>query len=131
MDGLIGGIVAALGMVVIAAVCGLLARMTRLHQLEPNGVIGLRTKATRSSPAAWQRGHDAARPWVLAAAGAAIGAGVIFVLVGALSGASTADEAVPTWSILVGYVAVSAVVVAAGVVADRAAKRVASTRPTA
>lgn len=122
MTGVAAGLVAASGLVVVALLCSFMARLIRLRQLEPNGVIGLRTRATRSSRRAWDAGHDAARPLMLVTAITAATTAALLVTAGAMSNADLAADAVPTWLVLTGYTVVLVLLVAAGVVADRAAK---------
>ena len=122
MEGMGIGFAYASGQIVIAVLCGLMAHMTRLGQLERNGVIGLRTKATKSSDRAWQVGHDAARPMLLLTSITAAATAVVLIAAGGLHDDPNAQNAVPTWSLIVGYAVVVLLLTAAGVVADRAAK---------
>jgi|SRR5690349_5178103 SdpI/YhfL family protein len=65
-------------MLPIAAASLLQYVMTRLGGTDgmgPNRLVGIRTRATLASDGAWRAGHEAAQPWLLAAAvlGAALG----------------------------------------------------------
>ena len=86
-------------------------------RLGPNHVAGMRTKATMSSPEAWQAAHKAAKPWVQFGTMAGFVSGVAVI---ALSSSATALLAV----LAVGVVLSFGAVVAGAVVADREAKRV-------
>ncbi|EFQ84405.1 hypothetical protein HMPREF0063_10257 [Aeromicrobium marinum DSM 15272] len=89
-----------------------------------NGAVGLRTRATRSSDRAWTAGHLAAAPrlraaWISAAVGAAATV--------AAAGVQAAVGDRSPWALLpsgVAYAVVLGLVAAAGVTADRAARRI-------
>lgn len=55
------------GLLIMASAAAVLAPAMADGRLPRNGVIGLRTRHTMSSDAAWHRGHVAAAPWLKAA----------------------------------------------------------------
>ncbi|MFJ2744403.1 SdpI family protein [Streptomyces sp. NPDC087440] len=85
-----------------------------------NAAIGIRTKATMASDAAWERGHAAAGPLLTATFRTAYVVGAVTVLVTLVvgSGGSPAVLAVP----LTGFVAALGLLVAASVRANAAAR---------
>lgn len=65
----IGGFIGlAIGLLSLAAVTHTVRNQTLAGTLGRNHAIGIRTKATMASDAAWWAGHRAAAPWMLAAA---------------------------------------------------------------
>lgn len=107
--GLIGGVIWA---VTAAAANGRLAR---------NGSVGIRTRATRSSDAAWRAGHQAALPAsrALGFAGGIIGLGMV------VDGIISRDSQGSTvfWALFaIGYGAVLVGSVFVATVAQRAAR---------
>lgn len=65
----IGGFVSfALGMLFLAGMIHYTRSAAMRGDLERNVGIGIKTKVTRSSDAAWKAGHLAAGPWLMAAA---------------------------------------------------------------
>jgi uncharacterized membrane protein len=59
--------------IIVAGLGGLMMLSGRvMGQLEPNGLIGIRTRATLNDPLVWARVHKAAGPPFLALGGALI-----------------------------------------------------------
>ena len=91
-----------------------------------NWAMGLRTKATKSSDEAWERGHRAALPWLTATVVStgltAIGGLVLGVVAAAIDGPAIL-EGLALGLAIAAYAALMVLGSAAGLVADRAAKR--------
>lgn len=112
-----------IGVVVLTLVCGSIASASAKGALPRNGAIGIRTKATKSSDAAWDAGHRAAVPmmrwttWF----------GVLMTMVTAAAVIVLRPGEEPGWEVtapILGFAGVSVGLMAAGVVANRAAKAV-------
>lgn len=56
------GIFGAMGLVVVGGAMLLIAGMGAKGSLARNGAVGIRTRATQVSDAAWQAGHESAAP---------------------------------------------------------------------
>ena len=82
---------------VVAFVAGL---MPRLVGDEPNPVVGIRTKATMSSPAAWQLAHQVARPLLHRTVWTAIAGLSIQVMIGVVAGFGSVASAVAAPAVL-------------------------------
>ncbi|MFN8074563.1 MAG: hypothetical protein U0Q15_03960 [Kineosporiaceae bacterium] len=97
--------------------------LARRGQLDRLGPLGIRTKATQASEAAWVAGHRAADRWLLAAGAC----GVAFTVAGiaAAVALAVADRAGPAVMAVpaAGYVVVLALLARATVVASRAARQ--------
>ncbi len=112
-----------IGVVVLAMVCGSTASASAKGTLPRNGAIGIRTKATKSSDAAWDAGHRAAVPimrWTTWFGLLMTAVTVIAVIV-----LHPGDE--PGWEVsapILGLLGVFAGLMAAAVFANRAAKAV-------
>lgn len=113
------------GFVVLAAtlcLAGLLVivivRQAANGDLPRNGLIGLRTKATRRSDAAWTAGHQAAIPWVRLSVG--LGSGL--AILGAIVSFTSVPVVIPAVLSGLGYLAFVGLLLWAIPVANRAAK---------
>ena len=112
MGKLIGSLYSLLG------VGGLwLAYLCATERLRRNGIVGMRTRATMASDAAWYAAHRASA-WSIAVAA------LIFLAVGVWLVTVGPNEATTTTAVLVSSLVVLAVVVIGGVQADRAARAV-------
>lgn len=118
-----GLVFGAWGLLAVAAVCWWVRHAHRAGDLPPNGIIGIRTRATRQSHEAWDAGHEAASPWLLTTAVVGLVCGVL-VLVLAIWGNDTAVVA-STVLMFAGFAAVIVLAVLAGRVADRSARALA------
>lgn len=118
----VGLVVTSLGLLFVSVVVLLVRAAVVRGGLDRNGAVGIRTKATQRSDAAWDAGHRSAVPWLWASGltGLVTGGGglVVAVLVAVLDRGSPALLAVPG----VGYVAVVALLVRGGLAADAAAR---------
>ena len=68
MDDSVGGLMTGIQLLIVSAVIHLVGSHAAAGQLERNSFIGVRTKATKASDAAWHAGHRAAYPWLRATA---------------------------------------------------------------
>lgn len=112
-----------IGVVVLTGLSWAMVSACASGSLPRNGAVGIRTKATKSSDAAWDAGHRAAVPAMRRTAwfGSAAVVLTVLLLVIARPGENPGWEvAVP----VIGFVGVVAGLCGAGVVADRAAKKV-------
>ena len=94
----------SVGLILVALAAGLIATLSAHDAVERNKLIGIRTRATKSSSVAWARGHAAARPalWTLAMTSTASAVAIVLVsitlrgtsgqgtITGALTGISSA-----------------------------------------
>jgi len=97
--------------------------------LRNNGVIGIRTKATRSSETAWQAGHSAAVPMMRVAYRLAYGWFVLVLVLAVVLQAVVDESFVPFVLTAVGLGVVLGVSLWAAVQAHRAAKAVRDQSP--
>ncbi|PIE26207.1 MAG: hypothetical protein CSA58_10710 [Micrococcales bacterium] len=107
-------------LVFVAAVIFLVAHAVKNGSLGPNRFIGIRTKATKSSPCAWQEGHAAAHHWMLSSSLWALS----FAVATGLAAASGLSEGAVVALGLAGYAGLIVFISIAAFVADAAAKRV-------
>lgn len=101
--------------------------MLNSGRITRNNAIGLRTQATLSSDKAWERGHKAGAQWIAASAVGAAAATVLGVAALLVTGFEP-NEPTNAVVILFGMLAIIGPLIAAGVAADKAAKKV-SERP--
>ncbi|WP_225943658.1 SdpI family protein [Nocardiopsis terrae] len=90
--------------------------------LGKNSAVGLRTRITKSSDAAWESGHRAAAPWLLACAYTGYSSSVltvVFAVVAAVGGFSGVGAMIIP---AIGFVAVIIILVVATAIAHRAGK---------
>jgi uncharacterized membrane protein len=73
----VGGLVFAVGLIMLALMVHYLKSQVASGNFGRNSAIGIRTKATMSSDAAWDAGHSAAAPMLTVAYLTAYAAGVI------------------------------------------------------
>lgn len=89
--------------VILAFVAGL---MPRLVGDEPNAVVGIRTKATRSSPEAWQLAHEVARPYLRWTMWTAVAGLCIQVVVGVSTGFGSVLSAIAAFVVFLAVLVV-------------------------
>ena len=113
---------AVVGLLLIGTLLIVFSFAMRGENVGRNRAVGIRTKATLASDAAWQRGHNAAAPWVLSA-------GILSVVMGfgALALSLAAGEEGPAAGVqgvyvTVAFLAVIVVVLFAARVANKAAE---------
>lgn len=92
--------------------------------LHNNGAFGIRTRATRSSDAAWQAGHLAAVPMVEISYRLAYGWFALVLVLAVVMQATVDESFIPFILALVGIGVVVGISLWAAVQANRAAKRV-------
>lgn len=107
----------------VAAVAGLLPRIVGD---EPNPVVGIRTKATMSSPAAWQVAHNAARPYLVRTVWSAVVGLVVQASIGVAAGFGSVASAAVAVAV---FVAVFVVLIYAALKGNAAAKDIAALSP--
>lgn len=88
---------------------------------EPNTVMGIRTKATMSSPEAWQRAHRVARPGLRRAAWIALAGFAVQLGIAIAVGVGTAASATAA---AVVFAAVTVAILAAALTGNRAAREI-------
>ncbi|TSD49072.1 SdpI family protein [Rhodococcus sp. KBS0724] len=108
----------SIGTVMLVAVTSLIVRFPGD---EPNSVMGIRTKATMSSPEAWQRSHQAARPGLRRATWVALAGIAVQVVVGSTVGVGTAASAAVA---VVVFAAVTALILAAALTGNKVAREI-------
>ncbi|MDF1705848.1 MAG: SdpI family protein [Aeromicrobium sp.] len=113
-------ILPAASLVSVALLLGWCAGASRAGTLERNALIGIRTRATMASDAAWAAGHHAAEPALRAAAWACGAAGLVGTVL-AIVGTWLAGVAVGA-----GYGALLVMLVLATARASRAARATSS-----
>ncbi len=119
-------IMAGVGAILIASGFGVIAIANRTAdgRIGPNVLMGVRTRATRSSDGAWRVAHEVARRPTIIAGWILIATAVVGAALGGLVGWGDAERAMVTWSITlgVGCVALTAFAVQGAVDGHRAAK---------
>ncbi|HET9655438.1 MAG TPA: SdpI family protein [Kineosporiaceae bacterium] len=120
VDAVLGGF----GLLVIALMLELTAQAVRRDELPSNQMLGIRTRATRRSPAAWTAGHRAALPLMRVITVQATVTAAAAVLVAFLlgSGPNWAETAVLTL-LVGGYLITVGLLIRLTRVADTAARR--------
>jgi hypothetical protein len=114
----------AVALIVVSAACNWVARLTRARALDPNGAIGLRTRQTRRSEAAWYAGHDAARPFLMAATFTGVVGAVLVLVVAFLQRDDVTGQPVGVWLGIASLAVVVLVLVVGTSAANRAADAV-------
>lgn len=117
----------SLGSLICCALCEVIRRSVIAGALSRNGAMGIRTKATKSSDEAWERGHRAALPWLLATVATAGLPAVAAVALAIVSGIADGEASSVTGIggitfAVVSYINLMTFGVIGAVVADRAAK---------
>ncbi|MFI6823259.1 SdpI family protein [Micromonospora sp. NPDC050187] len=116
-SGIVGLVPLLFGVVAVPLVCVAVTRAGATGRLERNGAVGIRTRDTQVSDAAWQAGHAAALPMVTRTVWVAVVAVVLAVATHVAAG-------VP-WAVLVGMAGLtveSVLLVLAAGAAGRAAR---------
>ncbi|MBM4569174.1 hypothetical protein GS489_01305 [Rhodococcus hoagii] len=102
-------------------VTGVAAAMPHMVGDEPNPVVGIRTRATQSSPEAWQLAHQVAQPLLRRAVWTAAAGLCIQIVIGVVAGFGSVESAVAAVAVCA---ASFVVVLYAGFKGDAAAKTV-------
>ncbi len=120
------------GLVLIAVFAQLTVRAVTAGTLAINGLLGLRTPATKRSQAAWDAGHRAAEPGLRVLVRVTVAAAVLPLPVAAGLGYRTDRAATATEIALgLGYAAVIGLLLVVAATADRAARSTSSQPSTA
>lgn len=85
---MVGGVSLAFGLFVLAGLLPWVGRAGANGSLPLNDSVGIRSKHTRASPAAWTAGHAAAAPLLTAAGIIAATLGVLTIVLAVLFGAT-------------------------------------------
>lgn len=112
------------GLMAIAAVTYAIAALAQSRSLPLNGLIGIRTRATRRSEAAWIAAHDAARPALLASSVISVCGSIGAVLAGVALNAQRCGDAVVVVFGICTYVIALVLLARATVKANAAARKV-------
>lgn len=117
----IGAMVALAGVAIVA-----LAERTADGRIGPNQLLGIRTKAAKSSEDAWLAAHRASRHLSIWAGRAMVLVMAISVVVGVVVGGGEADRTLDGWATTLGggLVVVCAALIIGAIQGHRAAVRV-------
>ncbi len=118
-----GAVVVTVGLCLVAPLAWLMVRSAGQGGIEMNGLVGIRTRATRASPEAWRAGHAAALPWTTRAALVGVGIGVVGTLLSLLVDDAT-WRGILSWAGFVGLLVFVTGLLLATRAADRAARAV-------
>lgn len=113
---------AAAGLAAAAGVAHHIRQATMSGNLGRNSAVGLRTRITKSSDAAWESGHRAAAPWLLACAYAGYSSSALTIVFAALVAAGGFSGVGPMIVPALGFGAVVTILAVATVIAHRAGK---------
>lgn len=122
----VGGLAAGAGLLFLATVLHLVRSQIDSGSFDRNSAVGIRTRATRSSDAAWTAGHQAASPLLMATALTGYAVGLISLLVAIGCMATDTQGAAPLIIALSGDAVVIALLAFATSKANRAARGVAT-----
>jgi uncharacterized membrane protein len=114
---------AVVGLLLIGALFIIFFFAMRGEGLSRNRAVGIRTKATLASDAAWQRGHNAAAPWVLSAGVLSVVMGFGALALTLASGEEGPASAVQGIYVTAAFLTVIVVILVAARVANNAAQR--------
>lgn len=121
---LVTAVTGGFGLAIIAIFMFMTARLSKRGDLHLNNAIGLRTKDTKRSEAAWVSGHHAAEPGLLVAATVSVAAAVLAVILAvALGPERSSANAVTLAALFLGYVVVIGLLLRAVRAANSAARR--------
>ena len=117
----VGGLSLGVGLVFLSLIIHFVRNEAVSGRLDRNSAIGIRTKATRSSDAAWLAGHRAAGPWLLVTAITGYVAGLTAIVIAVTLMATEGDNLAVMIVPLAGFVAVIALLITAASKADSSA----------
>ncbi|MCX5204975.1 SdpI family protein [Streptomyces sp. NBC_00237] len=118
------GLVFGVGLLTLGLLIQYMKKQVASGNIQRNSAIGIRTKATMASDAAWERGHAASAPMLTATFLTAYAAGAISVVLGVVMMVSDSANAAVIVVPLCGLVVVLGLLVAASVAANTAARAV-------
>lgn len=99
----------AVAAVIVAVVCSQLSKAAARGDLPRSGAVGIRTKATKASDAAWEAGHEAVVPFARTLTLVVSGLAAVVIIIGFTvdAGWVTALGIVPFVVVLVGLVLIT------------------------
>lgn len=109
--------------VLVGTVMWAVTRSCSADGAAPDPLVGIRTRATKSSPQAWVRGHRAALPLARASGLLSLVVTAAVVLAAVLGSAGVVPRTAASVLAVVGFLAVVGTCGAAALVADRAARQ--------
>ncbi|MFC3232086.1 SdpI family protein [Streptomyces nitrosporeus] len=118
------GLVFAVGLLALGAVIHYVKNQVAGGKIQRNSVVGIRTRATMSSDGAWQAGHASAVPVLKATFLTAYATGATSLVLGLALSSGDAGNPVAFIVPAAGYAVVLALLIAASLKADAAARAV-------
>ncbi|MFD7505141.1 SdpI family protein [Streptomyces sp. NPDC059850] len=118
------GFVFGVGLITLGAMIHYVKNQVASGSIERNSVIGIRTKATMSSDHAWQAGHTSAAPMLTVTSLTAYAVGAISLAISLVLTLSDTENPAVIIVPLTGIVVVLALLTAAAVKANSAARAV-------
>lgn len=112
-----GAVLSVVTLGLVGLLVWFMVRQASLGRLAPNGLLGIRTRATMSSPESWTAGHTAALPWTARSVCAGLAVSLVGVILTVTGGG---HPVLATALVLGGYGVFGLGLVAATLVANKA-----------